>query len=387
VVNQGTAVLYTPNTGFVGTDSFTYTVTDALGLSATATVTVGVEGVAGGGGAAAGGSCDGRAIINEIAWAGTAANARDEWIELRNLGTSPIDLTGWTLQWRRTRPVTPEDSHWKSVELSGVLAAADVAACDAEAQDTMPGVVMSKDDPSGLLWQVTYNPDGQASGYFVIKRTHEETVSDVPADVVYDPARSPALELSDLGEVVMLVNASGDVVDTANASSIGSDAWVGGSAGTFASMERVDPLGPDDAENWSTNMGVVTRGEDALQHPLRATPGSPNSPRLEALYEETGSVPVALEAGAPLGVSFSLARADRAATGWPWIVTTRPGVALAVGGGGSLDPSTVDFAGRSKTGDVYALDIETSRAAPGVHLFWIVYGRGQALLLPVLITP
>ena len=136
-------------------------------------------------------------------------------------------------------------------------------------------------------------------------------------------------------------------------------------------------------------MGVVTRGEDAQDYPLRATPRGPNSPKLEALYRQTGEAPVALRAGAPLGVTFSLARADRLSTGWPWIVTTRPGIDLAVGGGGSLDPSSVYFAGHVKKAEdaAYTLDIQTGNAAPGVHLFWIVYGKGRALLMPVLITP
>jgi hypothetical protein len=37
---QGTVILYTPSTGFVGTDSFTYTITDINGGSATARVTI-----------------------------------------------------------------------------------------------------------------------------------------------------------------------------------------------------------------------------------------------------------------------------------------------------------------------------------------------------------
>jgi hypothetical protein len=74
-------------------------------------------------------------------------------------------------------------------------------------------------------------------------------------------------------------------------------------------------------------------------------------------------------------------------TGWPWIITTRPGFDLAAGAGGGLELSTCSFSGRAKAGDEYALDIGTGSATPGVHLFWIVYGEGQALLMPVLITP
>jgi VCBS repeat-containing protein len=385
--NQATGVLYTPNAGFVGIDSFSYTVTDLQGLTSIGTVTVGVAGVAGGGGAASGLSCDGKVIISEVAWAGSAADAEDEWIELRNLGTAAVDLTGWTLQWRRTRPVAPEDSIWKVVELSGILAASSVSACDAETEDETPGVLVSTNDPSGLLWQISYDPNPETRGYFVLERTHEEAVSDVASDVLYDATRSPMLALSDLGEVIMLVNDRGDVVDTANASNIGSDEWAAGSRSTFGSMERVDPLGPDLAENWSTNMGVVTRGEDAQKHPLRATPGAPNSPGLEALYEQTGMEPVALRAGAPLAVSLPLSRENRRTTGWPWIITTRPGLDLAAGAGGGLDLSASTFSGRAKAGDEYILDIGTGGATPGVHLFWIVYGEGQALLMPVLITP
>ena len=36
-------------------------------------------------------------VINEVAWMGTEAAARDEWIELYNNTTSTIDITGWHL--------------------------------------------------------------------------------------------------------------------------------------------------------------------------------------------------------------------------------------------------------------------------------------------------
>ncbi len=387
VVNQGTGVVYTPDEGFVGTDSFTYTVADLRGESATATVTVGVQGVAGAGGALSQASCEGRVIISEIAWAGTAASAEDEWIELQNLGTTSVDLTGWTLQWRRTRPVAAGDYVWKTVDLSGTLAGSAAAACDGGAAEETPRVLVSTEDASGLLWRVSYDPSQDAQGYFLLERTREDAVDGLTADMLYDATRSPLLALSNLGEVVMLVNGRGDVVDTANASSVGRDEWAAGSAGSFGSMERIDPLGPDVVDNWGTNMGVVTRGQDAQRHPLRATPGAPNAPLLEALYEATGETPVALRAGSPLGVSLSLSREDRKTAGWPWIIETQPGLDLATGEGGSLEQSGCSFSGRAKTGDEYALDIGTAGAPPGVHLFWIVYGRGEALLMPVVITP
>ncbi|MBN1304809.1 MAG: lamin tail domain-containing protein [Anaerolineales bacterium] len=36
-------------------------------------------------------------MINEVAWMGTTANTSDEWIELYNPGTVPINLSGWRL--------------------------------------------------------------------------------------------------------------------------------------------------------------------------------------------------------------------------------------------------------------------------------------------------
>jgi hypothetical protein len=36
-------------------------------------------------------------VITEIAWMGTTTSSYDEWIELHNNTTGPIDLTGWTL--------------------------------------------------------------------------------------------------------------------------------------------------------------------------------------------------------------------------------------------------------------------------------------------------
>ena len=36
-------------------------------------------------------------IFSEIAWAGSSISSSDEWIELTNLSSDPIDLTGWTI--------------------------------------------------------------------------------------------------------------------------------------------------------------------------------------------------------------------------------------------------------------------------------------------------
>ncbi len=381
---DGDEIVYAPDLGFVGIDTFSYVVRDSEGKTATAAVTIGVSDAAGAGGAAANG-CAGRAIISEVAWAGSAAGAGDEWIELRNLGTEPIDLTGWTLQWRRTRPASPEDAVWKTVELAGTLEPAAVAACDATEKERK--LQVSPQDGEESAWAVSYPVlPGPTAGYYLVERARESTVSDVPSSVVYDDARSVLYELSDAGEVVVLLDDTGSVVDTANASNVGRDAWSAGCAATFGSMERVDPLGPDVAENWSTNLGVVTSGRDALQHPLRATPAAPNSPALGSIYGASGAAPLVVEAGSPLAVSLPLSRDVRRATGWPWIVTTRPGVDDAAGAGG--ETWSCSFSGRAEAeSDAYRLEIGTESAASGLYVFWIVYGPGQSLLVPVLLTP
>ena len=38
-----------------------------------------------------------KSIINEIAWMGTTENANNEWIELKNISNSDINLNGWQL--------------------------------------------------------------------------------------------------------------------------------------------------------------------------------------------------------------------------------------------------------------------------------------------------
>jgi len=40
-------------------------------------------------------------IINEVAWKGNNGETSDEWIELYNNGSEPVDVAGWAL--RRTR--------------------------------------------------------------------------------------------------------------------------------------------------------------------------------------------------------------------------------------------------------------------------------------------
>jgi hypothetical protein len=157
-------------------------------------------------------------VIGEVAWAGTAASANDEWIELWNPGSADVDLAGWTLT----------DNGDIRIPLAGTIG---------------------------------------AGGYFLLERTDDSTVADIPADRIYTGA------LVNSGEALYLIDPGGRIADTANA---GGGAWPAGSAASAATMERRDPgLTADSA--WCTNDGMHRNGSDAAGHPINGTPRGPFS--------------------------------------------------------------------------------------------------------------
>ncbi|MFQ6118044.1 MAG: PKD domain-containing protein, partial [Candidatus Bipolaricaulia bacterium] len=176
-------------------------------------------------GTGTGGQLPQRAVaINEVAWAGTAANASDEWIELYNNTDEDIDLTGWQLR---------SDDGSPAIALSGTIPAQE---------------------------------------FFLLERGDDETISDISADQIYQGA------LRNSGEQLRLLDPEGNLVDTANA---GGGDWPAGTAANgsppYASMERIDPAAEDVGENWASNDGVRTSGHDAKGNPLNGTPKAPNS--------------------------------------------------------------------------------------------------------------
>lgn len=129
-------------------------------------------------------------LINEIAWMGTVVSANDEWIELYNTGTLPIDLSGWTLR---------ADDGVPSITLSGTIA---------------------------------------GNGYFLLERTSDESVPAIPADQIYAGSLG-----NELGETLRLKNANGDDVDVV----VGGSNWenIGGDNTTKDTGQRV-------ASGWAT---------------------------------------------------------------------------------------------------------------------------------------
>ncbi|MEK7672730.1 MAG: lamin tail domain-containing protein [Patescibacteria group bacterium] len=161
----------------------------------------------------------GDVVINEVAWAGTADNSNDEWIELYNSTTQAISLNGWYI----------EDD----------------------------GVAMAAFGDLSI----------PAHGYFLIEDS-EETISTVKADLLL------GLSLANAGDSLILKDNTGKIIDQVVA---GGGAWYAGSATDKSTMERIDPNNKvDSAENWANAAsGNGAKGRTNLA--IIGTPKSANS--------------------------------------------------------------------------------------------------------------
>ena len=179
-------------------------------------------------------------VINEVAWGGTLASYADEWIELYNTTDEEIDLSGWVLIWGE----------------------GDVVVHLGEAQGN------TKEVRRSVI---------PAHGFYLLERTDDNTISDIEADLIYKGA------LDNGGEIMILKDAAGNFVDTAN---FDGGPWPAGTASRgeppYASMERISPTLPDAADNWATNDPETARnGLDAEGNPVSGTPGRANSTWVE----------------------------------------------------------------------------------------------------------
>ena len=156
-------------------------------------------------------------IINEVAWGGTLYSSNDEWIELYNPGSQPINLLGWRLI----------------------------------SSDNSPDILLTGTIP--------------AAGFYLLET--REAATNIAADQLYSGT------LNNAGETLRLYSPSGNLVDTAN---LDGGAWNGGAGSpSYGSMER--RLGwTDGLFSWITNTGVLRNGLDAGSNAINGTPKSAN---------------------------------------------------------------------------------------------------------------
>jgi hypothetical protein len=205
-----------------------------------------------------------------------------------------------------------------------------------EGHGSILSITIVKNDMDDISWLVLYESEEKDDSHYFLERWHDATVSNVTADLVYDAAPPYNLELSDRGDVIELVDAQGEVVDTANAFESVVDGWPAGNASIFASMERTDPLGPDVAENWHTNQGIITHGSDALGRPLVASAGVPNPMLLDENILFADLPVTEHRVGELLRVGLQLPKVGESAPAGPWIYAASD-LSDVAGGGAAVD--------------------------------------------------
>ena len=350
---------------------------DGEATTSSTSLSIEVTGANAGGGGSSKNSLDGKVIINEIAWAGTPASPADEWIELRNLGSIPVDLTGWTLCWYRKGGRIPPEDQWTRVPLSGTISPSPIDLSSPHTADSQIAFIPSSANTWRVVdmswWTAGKREDG-GHGYYLIERRSEHTVSDITADLVYDRGTTYKYILPDSGAVVLLMNPEGKIVDTANGEHPSMGGWPAGNVDTCATMERTDPLSGDLDSNWHTNPGILINGHDADGDSLIASAGKPNSPSIDDLTL------LAQERTAPIQGEGKI-DIDLAGKGKPRIQVAALGLE-GVAGGGAAASSGLSFSTHySKKDDL--LTIDTGALAAGTYFVWITDSAGEATLVPL----
>lgn len=186
----------------------------------------------------------GDVVINEIAWAGTAASPSDEWIELYNNTHNAVDLAGWTLLLLKPATTTPS----KVIVLSGSIPAA---------------------------------------GFYLIERTDENTTN-IQADLIsaFGTGLVDSGMILQLARNEVLVDRTPELCD---------NKWCAGFNNPKMSMERIRPDADGvHAANWAVNNGVTMNGKDAAGNAISGTPKQKNSvynnPSPSSLSESSSSL-------------------------------------------------------------------------------------------------
>lgn len=174
-------------------------------------------------------------VINEVAWMGTASSTNDEWLELYNITSKPINFgRNWVLRTANNAPY---------ITLTGSIA---------------------------------------GKGYYLLERTDDLTVNDVAANQIYGNDGSN-WALNNTGENVLLEMVSGTATSTIDEIPLCSNWCVKGDNNNSSglpkrTMERIDPLTAGIDSNWATALGeFILNGKDASGAAIGGTPKAKNS--------------------------------------------------------------------------------------------------------------
>ena len=173
-------------------------------------------------------------IINEIGWSGTSNSLYDQWIELYNHQSYPINLSGWVLAGQYNYP---------NINLTGVI-------------------------PAKGYYLLVHGSGDQAT----TTPTPGPCIVFNPADVTYDQIFTGGLYT--FGETLYLRDSNYFTVDTANLYSPNGQ-WLAGSTSNHASMERRGVV-PDSLDAWITYADTTGTVHDYDGNRVFGTPKNQN---------------------------------------------------------------------------------------------------------------
>ncbi len=162
---------------------------------------------------------------------GTKASPDDEWIELYNPNSEPVEILDWKMLFYPSVSAEPRITTFAPI--------LDVA-----------------------------TPTVDAFGYFLLERTDDTTISDIEADYVFKLQYG----LNDDGGILELRDKNSNLIDRVDCS----EGWCAGDKENRASMERY-------GDAWVSNNLLVYNGKDAGENDVFGTPkaGNSNKPNIE----------------------------------------------------------------------------------------------------------
>lgn len=185
-------------------------------------------------------------VINEIAWAGTRANAAHEWLELYNPGSANINVAGWKIKLVAAANTLYD---WSYLD----YCASSNPAYDFITLANYPGTIAK-------------------GGYYLLESN--STATSAAQDQIYSAALLP-----DEGAMLILCDDQNNFIDTANYEGHADlpNAWPQGATSlNRPTMERQKP-DPERDSLWITNEGVTKNGYDADGFYIYGTPRAKNS--------------------------------------------------------------------------------------------------------------